>query len=177
MVTQFNIGDRVWLDMQPTDGVQSDAELGIAGVEVQLLDAATGVVLVTTTTDANGLWRFNSLRDALVPQTAYVLSIPIAQTALAGLQPTRANQGANDTADSDAVLNAAQTAATWPVTTPNWAVDDLTFDAGFVQRFTIGDLIWRDATATACSRSLAPRAASSASPACWCSSTTPPTAP
>lgn len=81
MVTQFNIGDRVWLDMQPNDGLQSAAETGIAGVEVQLLDAATGAVLVTTTTDADGLWHLNSLRDALAPQTSYVLSIPIADGA------------------------------------------------------------------------------------------------
>jgi hypothetical protein len=145
MASQFNIGDRVWLDMSPTDGVQSDAERGIAGVQVQLLDAMTRAVVATTTTDADGLWRFNSLRDALTPLRAYELSIPIAQAALAGLQPTHADLGANDTLDSDAVLDAAQSAASWPVTTPAWGSDDLTLDAGFVQRFTIGDLIWRDA--------------------------------
>lgn len=102
--------------------------------------------MASTTTDAAGLWLFNSLRQNLKPATALRLSIGTAQLALATLQPTRANANASmaDFVDSDAVLRADQTAATWSFSTPNWGVDDLTLDSGWLPRFHIGNFVWAD---------------------------------
>ena len=58
-VTTGIIGDRVFNDFNG-DGVQTGSEPGIAGVTVNLLDAGNNVI-ATTTTDANGFYRFTSL--------------------------------------------------------------------------------------------------------------------
>ena len=64
-VTVAGLGDFVWWD-QNHDGLQTPAEPGFAGVTVHLYDGA-GALLATTTTDANGYYRFDRLR----PNTAY----------------------------------------------------------------------------------------------------------
>jgi hypothetical protein len=53
------IGDRVWVDAN-ANGVQDAGEPGIAGVTVMLTNILLGEVR-TTTTDANGLYRFTGL--------------------------------------------------------------------------------------------------------------------
>ncbi|MDJ0658451.1 MAG: SdrD B-like domain-containing protein [Crocosphaera sp.] len=53
------IGDRVFYDIDQ-DGIQDDGEVGIAGVEVLLLDA-DGNQLDSTTTDETGMYMFNNL--------------------------------------------------------------------------------------------------------------------
>ncbi|MEI6605402.1 MAG: SdrD B-like domain-containing protein, partial [Verrucomicrobiota bacterium] len=62
------IGDRVWLDLNG-DGKQTPNEIGIAGVQLQLITAGTDglfgtaddVNVTTTTTDATGYYRFDGL--------------------------------------------------------------------------------------------------------------------
>src|SRR6185369_4236742 len=51
------LGDFVWFDRN-TNGVQDVTELGVPGVTVQLMDCASGQILRTTNTDANGLYLF-----------------------------------------------------------------------------------------------------------------------
>ena len=51
----FNVGDLVWNDTTP-DGVRAPSEPGIAGVLVNLIDAVSGSVVGTATTDANGAY-------------------------------------------------------------------------------------------------------------------------
>ena len=53
------VGDRVWLDAN-RNGVQDSGEAGISGVTVTLLDS-TGATLDTDTTDADGLYLFDTL--------------------------------------------------------------------------------------------------------------------
>jgi hypothetical protein len=53
------VGDRVWLDAN-RNGVQDSGETGIAGVTVTLLDG-TGATVGTDTTDADGLYLFETL--------------------------------------------------------------------------------------------------------------------
>jgi hypothetical protein len=54
------IGDRVWRD-DDADGVQDLGEPGLAGVGIELRNAAGTTVLATATTDANGFYNFPGL--------------------------------------------------------------------------------------------------------------------
>lgn len=60
----LEIGNFVWYDSDG-DGVQDPSEIGIAGLTVELYDMENGGVLVgTTTTDANGEYYFGGPTDA-----------------------------------------------------------------------------------------------------------------
>src|SRR6185295_16371752 len=61
------LGDFVWWD-QNHDGLQSAGEPGFGGVTVHLYDGS-GTLVGTTTTDANGFYRFDRLR----PGTTYAV--------------------------------------------------------------------------------------------------------
>ncbi|MBB3219507.1 SdrD B-like domain-containing protein [Pseudoduganella umbonata] len=52
-----SIGDRVWLDSD-ADGIQDSGECGVANVVMTLTDAS-GAVVATTKTDANGNYKFS----------------------------------------------------------------------------------------------------------------------
>jgi hypothetical protein len=74
-VPGFSLGNRVWMDDGigggvSNDGILNGGELGIAGVQVQLLDGAgnpadnpfiVGIQPYIVTTDANGYYRFDRL--------------------------------------------------------------------------------------------------------------------
>lgn len=121
----LEIGNRVWLDTD-ADGVQDPGEAGIAGVTVQLLDAAGNPVpgVPNQTTDANGSYYFN-----VAPTTAYTVRIVRTQAALAayGVSPTAA--GGNTTRDSNGTLTGANDDAA--VTTLTAGNNDHTLDFGF----------------------------------------------
>ena len=63
------LGDFVWWD-QNHDGLQTAGEPGFAGVTVHLYDSS-GALVGTTTTDANGYYRFDRLR----PHTTYAVCL------------------------------------------------------------------------------------------------------
>ena len=86
------LGDYVFEDKN-RNGVQDAGDLAIAGVTVQLLDAA-GAQIGTTTTNGVGFYEFLGLTPG-----AYSVRF-VTPT---GFAPTLANQGANDALDSDAV--------------------------------------------------------------------------
>lgn len=88
------IGDLVFLDADK-DGVQDAGEAGAAGVQVKLLDAATGQVLAITQTDANGAYLFENL-----PAGDYKVMVSPG-AAYADYVFTQANQGGDDAKDSD----------------------------------------------------------------------------
>jgi protocatechuate 3,4-dioxygenase beta subunit len=54
------IGNTVWLDTN-ADGLDDNSESGLAGVTVELLNAAGTSVLATTTTNASGNYQFTNL--------------------------------------------------------------------------------------------------------------------
>ncbi|MDK4076810.1 carboxypeptidase regulatory-like domain-containing protein, partial [Staphylococcus pseudintermedius] len=56
-----NVGDKVWDDLNK-DGIQDDNEPGISNVKVTLKDA-DGNVLDTRTTDANGSYLFENVKE------------------------------------------------------------------------------------------------------------------
>lgn len=87
------IGDFVWNDTD-ADGIQDANEPGLAGVGVELLDATTGDVIISTTSNAAGVYVL-----ANVPEGNYVMQFTIAEPWLF----TVANAGSDDNVDSDVV--------------------------------------------------------------------------
>ncbi|MFZ2451845.1 MAG: SdrD B-like domain-containing protein [Methylovulum miyakonense] len=85
-----SLGDRVWLDSN-ANGIQDSGEGGLAGVKVNLLDAA-GSVKSSTLTDSNGNYLFNGLLPG-----GYALQI-VTPT---GYALTSKGQGGDDMLDSD----------------------------------------------------------------------------
>jgi uncharacterized repeat protein (TIGR01451 family) len=124
-----SLGDFVWHDLD-ANGVQDAGELGIEAVTVNLLDAS-GNVLDTTTTDANGFYRF----DDLLPGSYQVqLVVPEGYA----LSPN--DEGADDSADSDVDPETAVT----PVVALGAGDVDVTLDAGLYQPASLGDYVWFD---------------------------------
>ncbi len=106
-----NVGDKVWDDLNK-DGIQDDNEPGISNVKVTLKDA-DGNVVDTRTTDANGNYLFENVKEG-----DYTIEFETPE----GYTPTVTGQG---TADNDS--NGTST----KVTVKDG--DDLTIDSGFTQ--------------------------------------------
>ncbi|HEU4328684.1 MAG TPA: SdrD B-like domain-containing protein [Roseiflexaceae bacterium] len=83
-VRSGTVGDYVWQD-DNGDGRQQAVERGIVGVTVELIDPATGRVIATTTTDAQGNYLFTGL-----PLGSYAVRIAAEDMGgqLAGMTPT-----------------------------------------------------------------------------------------
>ncbi|WP_198320983.1 SdrD B-like domain-containing protein [Azohydromonas aeria] len=129
--TPASLGDRVWEDSNG-NGQQDAGEAGIAGVTVNLRDTA-GAVIATTTTDAQGNYRF----DGLKPGTYDVQFVTPN-----GFTVTRQDVGGNDATDSDANTNGITGQYTL---VSGDAVT--TVDAGFYRTASLGDRLWLDANA------------------------------
>ena len=130
------IGDRVWFDANK-DGLQSSGETGVAGVTVDLLNAAGTSTIAFTTTNASGLYQFSGVLPG-----AYEVKF-INPT---GMSFTTQTVGTNTGIDSNA--NAA-TGITAPITVTAGQTN-LTIDAGLIlpaqqQTGAIGDFVWFDA--------------------------------
>ncbi len=153
------VGDIVWLDSDH-DGVQDPAETGVAGVEVELFNAAddtpaedyNGVVLPAATTDGTGYYSFGSL----APGDYYaVFTLP----AGSGMRFTAQNVGSSETKDSDVdrltgrsddfTISAVASGATVAETdgTTDEAFINPSIDAGAVLVTSIGDVVWLDVDA------------------------------
>ncbi|MCK8496138.1 hypothetical protein M0L20_30005, partial [Spirosoma sp. RP8] len=91
-VMPASLGDFVWVDTDK-DGVQDAGEPGLPGVVVVLLDG-NNTPIASTTTSATGAYSFTGL----TPGVPYSVSF----TAPSGYTATLANQGGDDTKDSDA---------------------------------------------------------------------------
>ncbi|WP_438453756.1 SdrD B-like domain-containing protein [Staphylococcus pseudintermedius] len=123
-----NVGDKVWEDLNK-DGIQDDNEPGIANVKVTLKDA-DGNVVDTRTTDANGSYLFENVKEG-----DYTIEFETPE----GYTPTVTGQG---TSDNDS--NGTST----KVTVKDG--DDLTIDSGFTQvtpeppTHNVGDKVWDD---------------------------------
>jgi hypothetical protein len=61
-----------------------------------------------------------------------------------GFEPTGPNVGADDAIDSDGVLTTPRNASQALIDSPDYGVDDLTIDFGFVAQFNVGDFVWLD---------------------------------
>ncbi|MCX6501438.1 MAG: carboxypeptidase regulatory-like domain-containing protein [Microbacterium sp.] len=92
----YAIGDVVWID-QDRDGVQDASEPRLAGVAVQLRDAASGAVVADTTTDADGQYLFD-----LLPEGRYTVTFTLTAAQAAQYRFTETLRGGDVTLDSDA---------------------------------------------------------------------------
>jgi hypothetical protein len=89
-----SLGDRVWFDNN-ANGIQDPNEPGVPQVAVELLDS-NGTVVKSTTTDANGNYKFTDLQ-------AGTYSVRFAPSTLpSGATFTTPNQGSNDATNSKA---------------------------------------------------------------------------
>ena len=124
-----SLGDLVWNDLN-ANGIQDQAEPGIPDVVVNLLDGS-GNFVRTTTTAANGAYRF----DGLIAGNFIVEFIRPS-----GFEPSAENVGSDDALDSDAShINGRS-----PVITLAANENNPTIDAGFYQLATISDFVWED---------------------------------
>jgi protocatechuate 3,4-dioxygenase beta subunit len=128
-----SVGDRVFSDLNG-DGRQGPGEPGVPGVVVNLYDAS-GNIVATTTTDANG----NYLFDDLLPGT---YSVGFDPSTLPGntVFTRQGPVGAADPSDSDAD---PQTGHTEPFTLTA-GQHDLTRDAGIEPLSSINGLVYVD---------------------------------
>ena len=125
VITLATIGDRVWFDSD-LDGVQDAGEAGAANVVLTLANAS-GQTVATTTTDANGNYKFS------VAAGTYSVSVRSPD----GYGFTKQNLGL-DTSDSDADA----TGKLGSVTVKGGDVVT-SLDAGLVQA-SIGNRVWED---------------------------------
>ncbi|MEK6675225.1 MAG: SdrD B-like domain-containing protein, partial [Planctomycetota bacterium] len=128
------VGDYVWEDTNG-NGIQDSGEPGIENASVTLTgtDNQGNPVNLTTTTDNTGMYMFGDL----VPGTYQItFGTPT------GYNPTPADEGNNDSVDSDAGPMGS---------TPAFTVvsgDTIpTFDAGFYEPAEIGNYVWEDTNA------------------------------
>ncbi|NCC35899.1 MAG: calcium-binding protein, partial [Chloroflexia bacterium] len=128
-----SLGDRVW-DDRNANGVQDEGELGIAGVTVTLYAADGTTVLRATTTDNDGLYRFDELEAG-----SYIIGFDLPDGFVRSI-----TGGTSDRAlDSDADQSTGRTRL---ITLPT-ATSDLTWDAGIYQPAQLGDRVWLDRNA------------------------------
>ncbi|MBL8120502.1 MAG: hypothetical protein JNJ78_23460, partial [Anaerolineae bacterium] len=130
LVQVASVGDRVWYDSNGNN-VQDGGELGATGVTVRLLDSSGTTTLFTDTTDSNGIYGFNDLPPddyivEVVRPTGFIFSI--------------ADQGGDDTVDSDVNISSGRT--TTITLSPN--ENDMTWDAGLIAIASVGNYVWRD---------------------------------
>jgi protocatechuate 3,4-dioxygenase beta subunit len=135
------LGDQVWYDLDK-DGVQDADEPGVAGVTVELLDAS-GTVIATTVTDANGNYLFPNLAAGTYQVQFSNLPQGYTFTSQDATGGTGANAGIGGTDDSDA----GASGITGPITL---TANNLDVDAGIIPApsdktlASIGNTVWYD---------------------------------
>ena len=132
VVNTASLGDFVFLD-ENANGIQDAEDEGIEGVTVNLLVAGTQVQ--TTTTDGNGFYQFTDL----IPGVPYQVEFPIDN----GLEISPANEGGDDTADSDAdpATGLSQ------IVVLESGENNPTIDAGYFETASLGDVVFLDENA------------------------------
>lgn len=159
------IGDRLWTDTDG-DGIQDPGEEPIAGVTVRIYDAS-GAVVSTAVTNANGEYRFSSnvveatdggaTVDAsggnIKTNTPYTIRFnnPDDYTGtgpLSNVGLTTPLSTTSTSLDQDFAIDSSGTMVSgFPqISVPGLAPgeNNFTFDAGFVPTVSVGDFVWLD---------------------------------
>ena len=137
-VPPLEIGNRVWLDTD-NDGIQDPSEVGISGVQVELIKS--GSVIETATTNAQGIYYFTSKTGTstankrfgvtqLVPNMAYTLRFPTTATVSGTTYNlTTAAAGSNRLIDSNAPASGDVTILATDI--PVAGANNHSFDVGY----------------------------------------------
>ncbi len=125
------VGDYCWVDFNG-DGIQDPSEPGLENVVIELYDE-NDVLIATTMSDVNGFYNFGNLASG----NYYILFTPPM-----GYMPSDADQGGDDTLDSDIMGIIAPFATNIFNLAPGEADTDM--DAGFFLPSRIGDFVWDD---------------------------------
>lgn len=131
VTTLVGLGDFVWEDLDG-DGVQDAGEPGVSGVTVTLYRADDDSLVDTQLSNASGFYQFLDL-----PPGSYYL---VFSGLPAGYEFTAADQGGDNTLDSDPDPTSGRTDTINLISTRN----DPTWDAGLIRRAAVGDLVWED---------------------------------
>ncbi len=131
-----SISNFVWADTD-ADGLQTNGELGVAGVTVSLYDNATGNLIGTSITDGNGYYLFDNL-----PEGDYYLTFG---TLPSGSTFTAKDAG-SDLLDSDVNTGSGQT----DVVTIGEGEFDLTVDVGLIDVVLPIELVFFDGVIKDC---------------------------
>ncbi len=133
------LGDFVWYDMNK-NGIQDAGEAGVPGVTAVLYDAASGAVLKTTTSNANGYYMFTDLAIG-----SYILGFTNLPD---GFLFSSKDQSIDDAIDNDVDASNGRT-GTYTISS-NGTIDR-TVDAGLKpepnvrnSKGSIGDRVWND---------------------------------
>ncbi len=149
----LSLGNLVWLDVN-NNGRADAGEPGAPGVTVRLIAANGTTVLSTTTTDANGNYRFTSL-----PPGDYIVEVDRLSSAINGyLSSTDIATSGDPNTDVDNDDNGVNVTAAVvrsnpvrlsPLAEPINDGDadpnsNLSIDFGFVRTVSLGNLVWVD---------------------------------
>ncbi len=128
-VAAYSLGNRVWFDTD-NNSTRDAGELGVPGVVVELY-SASGTFLATTTTDANGYYRFDNLvaGDYIVRLPADNFTVGGVSDALVGYWSSGTSRLANGTL--------TETAAPDADGVPSDADDNGTLQAGAVDSLPV----------------------------------------
>jgi hypothetical protein len=132
-----SLGNTVWLDSND-NGLDDNGEKGVAGVTVDLLNAKSGSVIATTTTNASGNYAFTSLPTNVTYEVQFV--------APSGDSFTTPNVTPATPGEINSVVNSS--GLTGAITLTNGEVDN-NVNAGLTvpppPKGAIGDIVWLDA--------------------------------
>ena len=125
------IGDYVWQDMN-ANGIQNTGEPGIGGVTVDLYKVGTAGIFATTTTNSSGYYSFTQLESG-----EYYLQFTSNNSIwFAAPQTAAGSTTANDSNIDTSGLTAHITLLSGDI--------NLSMDAGYYQKASVGDRIWND---------------------------------
>jgi hypothetical protein len=135
--TRAALGNQVWLDTDG-DGLLNNGEKGVSGVTVTLYDDASGAVLASTITDADGKYYFGNLLPG--DYKVGFSTIPSNLSFTKQTTPGVADNNTNNNSDADPT-----TGLTTKITLVAGETD-LTIDAGLKpDNFaSVGDYVWND---------------------------------
>jgi hypothetical protein len=123
----IEIGNRVWVDAD-NDGLQDANEVGLPNITIDLYRA--GTLVTSTTSDANGNYKFTNL----LPNTAYEIRVVLGQVNVGSRPLANANAGANDFIDSDMTGSSTGVIA---LTTGYYGDNNHSYDIGFQCNTTV----------------------------------------
>jgi len=142
LVPDVRVGDRIWIDAD-RNGLQDSGEEGVPDVMVTLYDNATGDVVGTAFSDANG----NYLFDELYPGDYYVkFDLSTIPDNYAVTEPDATNDQSPETSDqSDSDVD-PETGISQSTGILFSGEEDMSLDLGIYQidSVAVGDQVWYD---------------------------------